>query len=123
MTFANRAVQVMIAAVLSLAVSLMWPSAGSVLSASHAHMHGVATEVSHILSAQHDHRHNGAIHIDCEPSGIGCCMMTFCHPALAIEPCHMAFMGTGGRTEPAMAASVLGRKPDVVDPPPRTLAV
>jgi hypothetical protein len=120
---ANRAVQVMIAAMLTLAVSLMWPSTGSVASSSHAHVHGIENDVSRDHSAHHDRRLDGAIQIDCEPSAIGCCMMTLCHPALAIEPNHMAFMGGGGRPEPAMAARVFGSKPDVVDPPPRIPAV
>ena len=123
MKLANKAVQVVIAAMLSLAASLMWPSAGLVISASHAHMHGVATEMSHEHSAHHDHRHDSTIQIDCEPSDISCCMMTLCHPALAIEPCHMAFMGRGSVTEPAMVARVFASMPDNVEPPPRLIAV
>jgi hypothetical protein len=107
----------MIAAMLSFAVSLMWPSAGPVASSSHAHVHGIENDMSHHHSAHHDSRLDGTYHIDCEPSAISCCMMTLCHPALAIEPCHMTFMGMGGRTEPGMAARAFGRKPDVVDPP------
>lgn len=123
MKLANRAVQLMIAAMLALAVSLMWPSTDSVASSSHAHMHGIENDVSRDHSAHHDRRLDGSNLIDCEPSAIGCCMVMLCHPALAIEPYYMAFMGRGGETEPAMAARVFGSKPDVVDPPPRISAV
>ena len=123
MTLANRAVQLMITAMLSITVSLMWPSAGPVASSVHADMHGVETDVSHDHSAHRDSRPDGANHIDCEQSGIGCCMMMLCYPALAIEPRYMANMGMGSDTEPAMAARVVGSQPDVVDPPPRIPAV
>ena len=120
-----RTAQLVIAAMLALAVSLVWPSAGPVASSSRTHMHSIEPDVPLDHSAHQDHQLGGlpAIHVDCEPSGVGCCMKTLCHPGLTTEPIGMAFTGADNEDEAVLATDAPGSEPDVAVPPPRILPV
>lgn len=118
-----RPSQLMIAVLLALAVALVWPSAGPLASASDTHAHGAGATQTHVHSTHHSpvHRDTNDVHVGCEPSGIGCCMMTLCHPGVAMDPDAMPLKRMSDETENILALEALGNGPGVDLPPPRDL--
>ena len=113
--------QLLVAAALALALSLTWLSTSALASPTHAHTHHVSVDRGH---AHPPHRSQlPSLHVECEPSGIGCCMMALCHPALTLEPYSFTFIGAGGEAEVSADAEALGSMLDVAVPPPRVLPV
>lgn len=112
--------RVVLAALMTLAVVLVWPpegaeSASSVHAAvtpSHSH-HGHAEK-----KAPQQVRHS-TLDEDCPVSAIGCCMMTHCHPGISVDPHQMNTMAVSDETAASAAVRGLGSDPGVILPPPR----
>ncbi|WP_127142818.1 hypothetical protein [Pelagibacterium montanilacus] len=124
MKLADRTLPLMIAALLALAVSLVWLPAGAGAFERHAQMHGSGIEEAHD-PAYHDTDPGemaGAQH-PCKPCGADCCMMTQCHPGLATEPHGSLFSEPGDKVISAIGAGALSGSPDVAVPPPRILLI
>lgn len=119
----ERMWRVVVAALLALAVALVWPPAGS--GSASPDTRGVQTAAQ----SNHDHgapsgRHS-IVHVDsnCDASGIGCCVMTVCHPGISADPQDMPLAATDGDTPAATEVRGVGRAPGVVLPPPRRVPV
>jgi len=124
----KRSVQiwrVALAALMTLAVILVWPPLGS--EAAKSTIHAVAP-ASHSHHAKDEEEiAQWVLHVtldaDCQASAIGCCMMTHCHPGISVDPHEMSAFTSNDETMSAAAVQVLGSGPGVDLPPPRRLSV
>ncbi|GGA43382.1 hypothetical protein [Pelagibacterium lentulum] len=124
MKLAGRTTQLMIGALLALAVSLAWLPVGVGTLEHHPQMHGSGIEEAHGAAPRDsDLGEMPGAQYPCQPCGADCCMMTHCHPGLAIEPSGILFRAQGDKTTDAIGADAFGGPPDVAVPPPRILLV
>lgn len=122
--FGSRTAQLMIAALLALAVSLAWLPVGVGALEHHPQMHGNGIEEAHGESHRDpDSGEMASDQVPCQPCGVDCCMMTHCHPGLATETHGTLFSGSGDTTVNTIEAGVFGGSPDVAVPPPRILLI
>jgi len=114
-----------IAALLALVVMVVWSpdNPGSLspegdLMQSQHHSHDAAQSRNNPQGVLH-----AGPYADCDASGIGCCVMTHCHPGIASDLHDMTVFVADEETTPAAAVLSFGRGPAVVLPPPRRLPV
>lgn len=108
------------ALLLTLAVALIWPPAEP--GSASPDNHGIQTA----MQSHHDHaalsgRHR-VLHVDLDAdcdSGLGCCVMTLCHPGLSVDPQDMPVIAADDDTSAASMVRGVGSDPGVVLPPPR----
>ncbi|SDH17525.1 hypothetical protein SAMN04487974_12731 [Pelagibacterium luteolum] len=124
MKLGGRTAQVIIAAMLALAVSLAWLPVGVGAFEHHPQMHGNGIEEAH-SAAYHDFDPGklASSQYPCQPCGVDCCMMTHCHPGLATQTHWNLFSDSGNTTVNSIGANVFGGSPDVAVPPPRILLI
>lgn len=124
MKLVGRTAQVMIGALLALAVSLAWLSVGVGALEHHPQMHGNGIEETHGQAHRDsDPGDMASAQYPCQPCGVDCCVMTHCHPGLATETHGTLFSGSGDTTVNTIEAGVFGGSPDVAVPPPRILLI
>jgi hypothetical protein len=128
-------------ALLCLAVASAWSSAGVAagppvehVSVGHAHAE-VSAQTGHAHMAADSqalavHAHHlatpdtqAAVSKESAPTGMSCCVMTICHPALPVQPVRIAQVATGGAPAPARLPRTDGNEPASAKPPPRDFLV
>jgi hypothetical protein len=101
--------RVALAGLMVLAVILVWPPLGS----------DAASSADHVaITALHSHDAH-AQDVDCQPSAVGCCMMTHCHPGMSFDAHEMTTVVARSETTVAPPVRGLGNNPGVILPPPR----
>lgn len=117
--------RVALAALIALAVILVWPPLGSEAASPTVHEASPAFH-SHATRAEENSPQrviHGNMDADCYTSAICRCAMTHCHSGISVEPHKMATFTFDDETIAAAAVQRLGSSPDVVLPPPRHLPV
>lgn len=114
-----------LAALLTLAFVLVWPSVdhGSALTDNHGVQAGTHGHRAHIEQNDQIRHLNVKLDADCDASAIGCCMMAHCCPGISVEPQDLpVFVRDDGATA-ASAVRGTGSDPGMVLPPPRRMPV
>jgi hypothetical protein len=109
------------AALMTLAVFLVWAPAGSQAASLMLHAAAGASHVHHVQGEAGipQPELHGALSEDCQASANRCCRMAHCHPALSVHALEMIRVATRGETAVAVPGPGAGSEPEVILPPPR----
>ena len=120
----GRLSRMAMAAMMALAMVLVWPTADK--GSASPYDHGVQSVLQrHHAHAAQNSRHR-VLHVnlnaDCDASASGWCVITP-FPGIFFEPHGMPIAATDDETTEASAVRGFGREPGVILPPPRRLLV
>ena len=110
-----------LAGLVALAVIFVWPPLKSDAASSTDHV-AITALHSHGAHAQDigaKRVHHVTLDADCQPSAVGCCMMTHCHPGMSVDAHEMTTVVARSETTVAPPVRGLGNNPGVILPPPR----
>lgn len=113
-----------LAALVALALVLVWPPIDIGLASPENHGVQTGAHGHHVHAEQNDQHRNLNVKMDdCDASAIGCCVMAHCCPGNSVGPHDLpVFMGDVEATA-ASAVRGTGSEPEMVLPPPRHLTV
>ena len=125
MKWSGQIWSVALAALMTLAVSLVWPPLGSEAASStnHAPITALERHQTHAEEISPPLVRHVSLDADCQPSAFGCCAMTHCHPAISVDAHQMTNVVAAGETTTTAAARHSSSDPGVNLPPPRRLLV
>lgn len=111
------------AALMALAVVLVWPPDGSDTASPNVYAAGPASDIHHSHAEEDGHQPGRRVTPDADCMGIGCCAMTHCHPGISADPHEVIAIAVNEETTTSVAVRSSGSAPRVILPPPRRLSL
>ena len=113
-----------LAALLALALVLVWPPVGQGSASPENHLAQSGPHGHHAHLEQNDQVRvlNAHLDADCDASAIGCCMMAHCCPGISVAPHDLPVFVCNDEATAASAVRGTGSDPGMVPPPPRRMS-
>lgn len=109
------------AALLALAVVLVWPPVGPGSASPYDSAGQLEPRSDHAHGAQSSQHQVVIVDLAaaCDASAAGCCVMAHCYPGISVDPHDLPLFAGDEGTTAASAVHGAGRDPGMVLPPPR----